>query len=61
MRQDTDWKIVNLLWSFIIFLCGVTVCHLLITWGSLGVIAETNSRLAALEQHCGYAPDKDTE
>jgi len=33
--------------------------HLLITWGILGILGETQNRITALEQHTGYAIDKD--
>ena len=59
MREDPQSKMVSLLWLFIIILCVITALHMLITWGALGALSETNSRLDALEQHCGYALDKD--
>ena len=59
MREDPQLKMVSLLWLFIIILCVITALHMLITWGALGALSETNSRLDALEQHCGYALDKD--
>lgn len=33
--------------------------HLLITWAVLGILGETQNRVTALEQHTGYAIDKD--
>ena len=33
--------------------------HLLITWAALGILEETQNRITALEQHTGYAIDKD--
>ena len=59
MREDPQLKMVSLLWLFIIILCVITALHMLITWGALGALSETNRRLDALEQHCGYALDKD--
>jgi hypothetical protein len=55
MREDD----ISLLWKFIIILCAILALHMLITWGALGALSKTNSRLDALEQHCGYALDKD--
>lgn len=61
MRQDPQWKMISVIWKLIILLCIVIAFHLLITWGALGALEKTNSRLDALEQYCGYPLDKDTE
>ena len=60
MREYPQLEMVRTLWVFIIILFVTTALHMLITWLTLDVIAQTKSRLDALEQHCGYALDKDT-
>ena len=59
MREDPLSNQVNLLWIFIIILCVATAFHMLITWAALGILGETQNRITALEQHTGYAVDKD--
>ena len=49
----------NALFIILINVLVILGVHLLITWGILGILGETQDRITALEQHTGYAIDKD--
>ena len=49
----------NALFIILITVLVISGFHLLITWAVLGILGETQNRVTALEQHTGYAIDKD--